>query len=232
MEHDTKVTQKDINSQFILLASSVGAQPDLASRWANQLVDRYTETGRYYHTVLHISSMLSLLTTYESLICDITSVKLAIFFHDFIYNPRANDNEIQSVESFKSFAKEVDLSETKKANVIDLIEGTIKHLLNQNEEDEDRKADMRLFLDFDLEVLSRDPSKYAQYAAQIRKEYGHYSEKDYCTGRIGVLESFLMRERLYFSDDFYQACEAKARSNIKAEILDLQGRLAALSDGD
>jgi predicted metal-dependent HD superfamily phosphohydrolase len=219
----------DVKSQFLQLATSFGAYSDLAAGWAHRLINRYTEVGRHYHTVSHVSNMLSLLADYETLIHDTTAVKLAIFFHDFIYDPKAKDNEIQSAECFQAFARDAGLPEEMKIKVVDLIEATIKHLLSHDESDANQRADMRLFLDFDLEVLSWDETKYAEYAGQIRREYGHFSDDIYCAGRIAVLESFLKRERLYFSDVFYNSSEARARGNIQGEILDLRSRLEALS---
>jgi predicted metal-dependent HD superfamily phosphohydrolase len=55
-------------------------------------------------------------------------------------------------------------------------------------------------IDFGLEVLGRSGEEYELYAGHIRQEYAHFSEIDYAKGRVGVLERFLAREKLYFSN--------------------------------
>jgi len=75
-----------------------------------------------------------------------------------------------------------------------------------------------LFLDFDLAILGTSKAEYAVYAEQIKKEYSQYSPEDYCQGRIAVLQGFLNRERLYFTDHYWEKYEAVARRNIEGEI--------------
>ena len=95
------------------------------------------------------------------------------------------------------------------------IEATITHSLSPQDGED---GDLRLFLDFDLEVLSRDAREYEEYSKQIREEYSNYNEAEYAKGRFAVLEKFLKRERLYFSDEFYREFEEAARRNLKMEI--------------
>lgn len=213
-------TEHDVRSQFLQLAADLQSPPEASSKWANQIQLRYTEPQRHYHTLTHISSMLNLLPKYEDRINNLPAFKLAIFFHDIIYDPKAKDNELQSIECFRSFAMDIELAPKLVTIVVNFIERTITHTLSTDTTNLDAgtDADLRLFLDFDLEILSRDEIKYAEYATQIRNEYGHFSEKDYCAGRIGVLKSFLNRDRLYFSNQFYEHCEAQARGNIEREI--------------
>jgi len=100
------------------------------------------------------------------------------------------------------------------------ITATIKHEIEGEEGDD---SDLRLFLDFDLEVLGREREEYKLYTAQIRKEYGHLSDEQYSHGRRGVLEKFLSRERLFFSESFYERFEQRARENLGWEIGILMG---------
>lgn len=67
--------------------------------------------------------------------------------------------------------------------------------------------------------------EYDMYAEQIRREYSHYTEEEYCRGRIAVLQRFLKRERLYFTDQYYEKYEAIARRNIQGEINSLENGL-------
>ena len=70
------------------------------------------------------------------------------------------------------------------------------------------------FLDADLSIL--ESPGYAVYAQDIRREYSHYPDKEYKTGRIAVLQTFLNKKIFFLRDD------AKARKNILEEIEALQ----------
>lgn len=64
-------------------------------------------------------------------------------------------------------------------------------------------------------------SVYAHYTSAIRTEYIHYPYETYLSGRLGVLQSFLQRERIYFTRAF-QRKESKARFNLRKEIARIQ----------
>jgi len=79
-----------------------------------------------------------------------------------------------------------------------------------------------VFLDLDLSILGASEDDYNGYMEQIREEFKHYSEAEYRDGRIKVMQGFLNRERLYFSDYFYSKYEVRARENIEREIKSLE----------
>lgn len=64
-------------------------------------------------------------------------------------------------------------------------------------------------------------SVYAHYTSAIRTEYIHYPYETFLSGRLGVLQSFLQRERIYFTRAF-QRKESKARFNLRKEIERIQ----------
>ena len=73
-------------------------------------------------------------------------------------------------------------------------------------------------LDFDLSILGSDWETYQKYAQNIRKEYNVYSYFMYKKGRRKVLQHFLERERLFFTEYSFNAFEEKARFNLKKEM--------------
>jgi predicted metal-dependent HD superfamily phosphohydrolase len=212
-----------LRSDFNTLVGKLGANETAIQKWGEALISRYTEPQRHYHTIEHISAMLKCLDRYLCLVKDEITIKLAIFFHDWIYDPQAKTNELESINCFKEFAAELNLPESMITRVSEYIEHTIAHTLPANDGEAD--SDLHLFLDFDLEVLSRGEADYALYATQIRQEYSHFSEWDYCTGRTKVIRAFLERDRLYFSDAFYEMYEEVARGNLKGEAGLLEGKL-------
>lgn len=81
---------------------------------------------------------------------------------------------------------------------------------------EDR--DNLIFLDVDLSILGAAPDRYLAYSQAIRQEYHRLSDRDYQAGRKQVLTQFLARDRIYYTDYFYQKLESSARKNLQAEI--------------
>lgn len=203
-----------LKTEFNDLITQYGTNSSV-SDWADALIQAYSEPQRHYHTTRHIYSMLQCFEQNKSRISEPMVIELAIYFHDWIYDPLAKDNEIQSLGVFESFASEMKLSDDLRDKVCIFIKATIKHAIPEgNEHDED----LKLFLDFDLEVLSRNEAEYQEYSREIRQEYIHFSDIDYTNGRIKVLETFIERPNLYFSTFFREQKEDIARRNIKAEI--------------
>lgn len=213
---DLKVALK---SRFLAVASRLDASPSALRTWSEELVKRYTELQRHYHTLEHVGAMIDLLDECGDSVHDKTAVALSIFFHDWVYDPQRNDNETESVRIFAEFAQAVNLTAPLTERVMHFIERTITHTLPDVGHAED--GDLALFLDFDLEVLSRQTDDYDRYARQIRREYSHVADNEYRKARAQVLKGFLKRERLYFSDRFFESREGAARRNLEWEISSL-----------
>jgi predicted metal-dependent HD superfamily phosphohydrolase len=205
-----------LKKRFEDLALSLSASVFTVRTWSEQFVQRYTEPHRYYHTLAHISSMIACLDVRLSEIKDQKAVELAIFFHDWIYEPQGASNEAESVLVFEKFAIEIGLAANLRLKVVRLVEATVKHEIADNVPSEE-DTDMKLFLDFDLEVLGRNWEEYKIYASQIRREYSCFEQQEYNIGRATVLSKFLARDKIYFSDTFCEE-EKFARENMRKEI--------------
>jgi predicted metal-dependent HD superfamily phosphohydrolase len=207
----------NLQARFNALQLSLGAKSDVAEKWSSELVARYTEQQRYYHTVSHVAAMLDCLDTHVVGMTDPLAVELAVYFHDWIYEPQSKTNEADSVEAFVAFAKELALDDLLSEKVVKMIEATVTHQIRDDFSPSEIN-DVNLFLDFDLEVLGRNWDDYLTYAGQIRKEYISFEEHEYNTGRAQVLKNFLERDRIYFSEVFYEEKETSARRNVNREI--------------
>ncbi|CAD8206455.1 unnamed protein product [Paramecium pentaurelia] len=171
------------------------------------LVDYYSQPQRHYHTLRHIYDMLQQLKGAKN----IKNVKLATFFHDVIYYPKINDNEEKSSFLFQQYAQECNID---SQIISTFILKTKSHQIDGLLLPEDDLQDLMIFLDADMSILESDA--YHIYAKDIRQEYSHFSDQDYKTGRIAVLQKFLQ------SKIFNLRNEEKARKNIKEEIEILQ----------
>src|SRR5919202_5285924 len=82
-------------------------QPFLVEPYVKQtvffdLVTAYSGVDRFYHSLEHIEKVINTIEQMKSLSFDFSSVQLAAWFHDVIYDPKANDNEEKSVEYAES----------------------------------------------------------------------------------------------------------------------------------
>ncbi len=176
------------------------------------LSDLYSEKHRAYHNLNHIKFLLENFENYAEFIEDKTCIFFAIWFHDAIYEPQKNDNEKQSAELAIKLLQQISLPTEKISKIEQIILATEKHLC------ENLNFDGKLFLDFDLAIFGTESETYDEYAKAIRKEYDFVSEEDYKTGRGRVLQNFLKRDFIYFTDVMRTKFEEKARQNIEREI--------------
>ena len=173
------------------------------------LVARYAEPARHYHTLDHIRAVLD---SIDSLWPDAPpSLLLAAWLHDVVYDPRAADNEIRSADYARALLQTIGVSS-------DTIDETTRLILltRSHETDLDDRPGCTL-LDADLAILAADELAYDAYAEAIRREYAWVPEPDYRAGRRQVLERFLVRPRLFFTLMMTDA-EPRARANLAREI--------------
>jgi predicted metal-dependent HD superfamily phosphohydrolase len=177
------------------------------------LVKEYSKPDRRYHNLNHINHVLTTIDRFKLELHDPVAVKLAAWFHDFVYNPQASDNEVQSAELAKELLAAVNISSATIDRIQQLILATQGHQIDSHD------ADRSIFLDADLAILGTDPTQYQDYARSIRQEYSWVSDTAYQLGRTKVLESFLQRDRLYYTDLLFNELESLARINMQQEII-------------
>lgn len=188
------------------------ANPSDAEASFNLLVQNYSDPRRAYHNLSHIQALLRHAESFRHELQNYDAVAFAIWFHDAIYNTKKGDNEEKSAElAIETLGKLLLPRETITA-VEQMILATKKHeLLNDSD-------DLKLFLDFDLSILGTNQEVYQRYSQAIRKEYSWVPYFLYRKGRKKVLESFLKRKRIYFTDSVKALYETQARSNIETEL--------------
>ncbi len=163
-----------------------------------QLVRRWSEPHRHYHTLEHLEECLAWL----DLVGGSRELELALWFHDAIYEPAKTDNEAASAALFARHATAGQLVERVSA----LILATATHA-------GEGEGDAALLSDIDLAILGAPPARYARFERDVRREYGQYDEATYAAGRRAVLSSFLERLAIYRTP-YFQRLEAQARDNL------------------
>ncbi|MTE26990.1 hypothetical protein F1003_08645 [Winogradskyella sp. ZXX205] len=157
--------------------------------------------------------MLSQAEDFKSHIEDYDVLVFAIWYHDIIYKSTKKDNEVKSALFAKKALKSLNFNEKRIENIENLIISTKKHQIILDEND-----DNAYLLDFDSSILGSDWKTYQNYTQQIRKEYKIYPEFMYKPGRKKVLQHFLERETLYFTEVYQDKFETQARENIIKEL--------------
>ena len=81
-------------------------------RWFDRLFRQHNQVGRHYHTSVHLKEMLDYLNLLEegAAVSDQQHkaiLRLAVFFHDAVYDPQSNTNEKDSSHLFEQFTREV-----------------------------------------------------------------------------------------------------------------------------
>ena len=78
----------------------------------------------------------------------------------------------------------------------------------------------RCFLALTKKILFLEvpPNVYAQFEQNIRREYRVVPSTIYRKKRIAVLQSFLVREKIFNNEPFYSLLEAQARVNVEGAV--------------
>jgi predicted metal-dependent HD superfamily phosphohydrolase len=182
----------------------------------DDLLARYREPVRQYHALAHIVRVLRTLDELlaDGAVDDPAAVRLAAWYHDAIYDPRAAEgaNEAASAELAARVLPALGQRDERVAAVVRLVEATIHHVPTAPDE--------AVLCDADLAVLAADPATYTAYVNGIRAEYGHLDDGAWRRGRAAVLRALLERSVLFHTPAMVGRDKA-ARANMTAELADL-----------
>lgn len=204
---------------------------DLAQRWPLQhghdvrdtLLAAYDETHRAYHDLRHLREVLDRVDElgYE-LSGDDTRVvvELAAWFHDAVYDVRAGagENEEASAQLAERLLPGSGLAAEETRQVARLVRGTADHRADPDD------VAAAVVYDADLAILAAEPSRYAEYARDVRREYAHVADDDFAAGRTQVLTDLLAAPTLYATPTGRAQWEDVARRNVSDEIARLRSR--------
>lgn len=201
-----------LNHRWLTLCKS--AKINNAESLFEDIINRYNEPHRHYHTLSHITACLGQLDSIRYHLESPMIVELALWFHDIIYNPKRTDNEKQSAVYAADKLSNSILEVDNINRICRLIEIT-KHPSTPETVDE------KYIVDIDLGILGAPTDVYLQYTAQIRKEYAHVPNFLYKLARKKFLKKLLKEDSIYNVDYFLDQLELNARSNIIQELIQL-----------
>src|SRR5215211_8902474 len=150
-------------------------ESELLARWnatlprqqelGENLITRYSEPHRHYHTTKHL---LDVLTMIDQLADDhdLFLVQLAAWYHDAVYAVPAGQisNEEASARLALRELSLLGLEQEDLNQVARLVRLTETHLPGP------RDPEGELLCDADLSILASNPARYADYVAAVRAE--------------------------------------------------------------
>lgn len=175
---------------------------------------QYTEEFRKYHNWNHISVLVNHIFQYEGEWDNIHEVLFAAYFHDCIYVPGDQQNEVRSVELADEWLNHLDVPDAMINNVVELIKCTAGHKANGTN-------DAALFLDLDLLILGANPTDYSNYINSLREEYRQFPDETYYPGRRAFLERFIKAKHIFHTEKIAEKYNNQARRNMRYELQEI-----------
>ncbi|WP_442932331.1 HD domain-containing protein [Micromonospora sp. NBC_01699] len=197
-------------------AGATAAEPALDEA-GQDLLRRWREPHRHYHTVEHLVAVLDVVDAEAGWTGDTDPVRLAAWCHDAIYDPRSpgDTNERASAALATELLTGLGLPAAAVAEVERLVLLTAGHRV----EPTDRAG--ALLCDADLAILAAPAAAYDEYAAAIRREYAHVPAEDFRAGRAAVLRDLLDLPTRYRLPTLAARWEQPARTNLTRELTHL-----------
>ncbi|MEE1737158.1 hypothetical protein [Streptomyces sp. BE147] len=195
-----------------LTAARSGAPGPDPLPYADNLLARWAEPQRRYHTTAHLTAVLDRVDTLAGHAEDPAAVRLAAWFHDAVYRPDRTENEERSAVLAERALSEAGVPEPVTAEVARLVRLTVTH----DPAPGDRNGEV--LCDADLAVLAGGPKEYGTYAAQVREEYGFVPDDAFREGRAAVLRQLLELPRLFRTPHGTAEWEPRARQNLTTEL--------------
>jgi len=175
---------------------------------------RYAESHRAYHTLQHLTECFEQLGPVAALSERLPEIQLALWFHDAVYDTRAQDNEQQSADWAREALASAGAAREVGERVHALVMATRHAAVPEG-------IDAQVLVDVDLSILGAETARFAEYEQQIRREYVWVPEQAYRGARVRVLKSFLERPKIYATPWFAEHREARARANLARSIREL-----------
>ncbi|MGW1586869.1 HD domain-containing protein [Streptomyces sp. NPDC002386] len=197
-------------------ARGPGGGPD-PTPYADNLLGRWQEPRRRYHTLTHLTAVLDHVDTLEKYAADPDAVRLAAWFHDAVYLPDRSENEERSASLAERALPEAGVPAPRTAEVARLVRLTVTHDPAADD------PDGQVLCDADLAVLASSPSAYAHYTAEVREEYHFVPGETFRAGRAAVLRQLLDLPSLFRTPYGREHWERTARYNLTGELELLSG---------
>ncbi|KIG13301.1 hypothetical protein DB30_00349 [Enhygromyxa salina] len=178
-----------------------------------ELASRYAEPHRAYHGLAHLDALARLYGDVERGPGWVhpAEVKLAILFHDAIYEPGRGDNEARSAALAGERLADwpIDLGRVQA-----MIHATAAH----DRVDARGDPDLALFLDADMAIIGTPPAIYDAYTRGVQQEFAKIPAAMFRAGRRAFVVAQLARASLFHTSFFRDRYDRQARANLEREL--------------
>lgn len=140
-----------------------------------------------------------------------SDTRIAIWFHDAVYETRAKDNEEKSAALAEAALHGLGIAGDMPHKVASLIRLT-KHNCAPTTIDE------QIIIDVDLAILGQSAIVFDEYESEIRSEYSWVSDNEFWSKRTEFLMALLAREHIFYTEQSRRKYELSARRNLRRSI--------------
>lgn len=198
------------------------ADPGLARAAGEDLVDRWREPHRAYHTTLHLAVALDALDSIAAgaKISEraLWHAQLALWFHDAVHDGVAQQDEERSAALVPALLGPLAGTGVTSG---DLDEVTRLVMVTANHDPAPDDVVGGLVSDADLAVLGGTPAVYVRYTHQVRAEYCDVPDPLFRAGRSEVLRTLLGGGPLFRTAPGAARWQAAAEVNLRTELATL-----------
>jgi predicted metal-dependent HD superfamily phosphohydrolase len=176
-----------------------------------ELIARYSESHRKYHTAQHLEECFEKFDEARALARHPAQVELALWFHDAIYDTRRQDNEEKSADWARKAAVQAGVAGEAADRIHALIMTTRHQAVPSG-------VDAEVLIDVDLSILGAAPQRFDEYERQIREEYAWVPGFVFRRKRAQILQGFLARPSIFNTAQFRERLEQPARANLQRSL--------------
>ena len=195
------------------------ADPGLARKAGEELVDRWREPHRVYHSTLHLAVALDALDAVatEARVSERTlwRARLALWFHDAVHDGVARQDEERSAELAAELLGPLAGTGVSTGD-IDEVARLVMVTADHDPAPDDVVGG--LVSDADLAVLGGTPAVYTRYTRQVRAEYCDVPDALFRAGRAQVLRTLLDGGPLFRTAPGAARWEDAAEANLRDEL--------------
>lgn len=194
-------------------------QPE--GRW---LLHAWSEPHRAYHRLQHLAEVLTALDVLrqagELSADDALTARLAAWYHDAAYDPRAQpgSNEHRSATLARDHLHRLGVPADRVDAVEALVLMTVDHGPDGATGARAPASAVAAFHDADLWILAAPPARHAEYTSQVRQEYAHVPDDLFAQGRAAIIGPLVQRDEVYRTAYARREWTDAARRNVAAEL--------------
>ncbi len=193
----------------------------------HDIVDRYDEPWRKYHTIEHIATGFAHLRNYLEVIKNPVLVWWAWLLHDVVFVPNAENNEHCSAELACAWLTRMNIDQRIANEVCAWIRSTKHHIIEpslfSDRFPHGRDDDLALLIDIDLAPLAAPNKAFMRDTELLQKESHPMPSSTFYAKQAVFASNMLQRQKIYLSE-YFTYLENDARKNLEMFVTEYHAR--------